>query len=103
MSFSGSRENRSERLESVRIAEQGAVLMAETLHIFRETASGTPGAFVLEPGLIARTWWLLRRSLVAAYEDNCFSVAKGAAYSFLLSLFPILTTLTSILIQANAR
>jgi len=77
--------------------------MAETLHIFRETASGTPGAFVLEPGLIARTWWLLRRSLVAAYEDNCFSVAKGAAYSFLLSLFPILTTLTSILIQANAR
>ena len=77
--------------------------MAESLHIFRQTASGTPEAYILEPGILPRTWWLLKRSLIAAYEDNCFSVAKGAAYSFLLSLFPILTTLTYILIQANAR
>lgn len=77
--------------------------MAESLHIFSQTASGMPEAFVLEPGVLPRTWWLLKRSLIAAYEDNCFSVAKGAAYSFLLSLFPILTTLTYILIQANAR
>ncbi len=77
--------------------------MAESLHIFSEPTSARPEAFILEPGVLARTWWLLKRSCVAAYEDNCFSVAKGAAYSFMLSLFPILTTLTSILVQANAR
>lgn len=77
--------------------------MAESLHIFRETTSAYPEAYILEPGLLARTWWLLKRSCLAAYEDNCFSVAKGAAYSFMLSLFPILTTLTSILVQVHAR
>ena len=41
--------------------------------------------------------------MIAAYEDNCFSIAKGAAYSFLLSLFPVLTTLTALLIRANAQ
>lgn len=62
-----------------------------------------PQFIIIEPGLAARTFWLLRRSFVAAYEDNCFGIAKGAAYSFFLSLFPILTTLTYILLQANAR
>ena len=47
--------------------------------------------------------WLLRRACIAAYEDNCFGIAKGVAYSFLLSLFPILTTLTSILVQVRAQ
>jgi membrane protein len=56
---------------------------------------------VIQPGLAARLWWLLRRAVIAAYEDNCFSIAKGAAYSFLLSLFPVLTTLTAILIQVR--
>jgi len=37
------------------------------------------------------------------YEDNCFGIAKGAAYSFFLSLFPVLTTITSILVQVNAQ
>src|SRR5260370_18122255 len=58
---------------------------------------------IIQPGIVARLWWLLRRAFVAAYEDNCFSIAKGAAYSFLLSLFPILTTLTAVLIRADAR
>jgi membrane protein len=57
---------------------------------------------IIEPDFLARTWWLLRSAFVAAYEDNCFGIAKGAAYSGLLSLFPILTLLTAILIQANA-
>ena len=52
---------------------------------------------------LARFWWLLRRAFIAAYEDSCFSIAKGAAYSFLLSLFPVLTALTSLLIQARAQ
>ena len=62
-----------------------------------------PESIIIEPSFLARNWWLLRRAFVAAYEDNCFGIAKGAAYSFLLSLFPILTTLTAILIQANAQ
>src|SRR5947209_12602253 len=60
-------------------------------------------AIVVQPGLLKRTWWLLRRAFIAAYEDNCFSIAKGAAYSFLLSLFPVLTTLTAILIQVRGQ
>ncbi len=60
-------------------------------------------SIVIEPGLLALNWWLLRRAFIAAYEDNCFGIAKGAAYSGLLSLFPILTILTAVLIQANAQ
>jgi membrane protein len=45
---------------------------------------------------------LLRRAAVSAYRDNCFGIAKGAAYSALLSFFPVLTTLTALLVQANA-
>jgi membrane protein len=61
-----------------------------------------PKFLIIEPGFFARNAWLLRRAFIAAYEDNCFGIAKGAAYSFLLSLFPVLTTLTAVLIQANA-
>jgi membrane protein len=43
-----------------------------------------------------------RRAAVSAYRDNCFGIAKGAAYSALLSFFPVLTTVTAILVQANA-
>jgi membrane protein len=57
---------------------------------------------IIEHGFFARTWWLLRGAFMAALEDNCFSIAKGAAYSGLLSLFPIITLLTAILIQVNA-
>jgi len=59
-------------------------------------------SIIIEPSYLAKTWWLLRRAFVAAYEDNCFGIAKGAAYSGLLSLFPILAVLTAVLVQANA-
>lgn len=52
---------------------------------------------------ISRLWWFFRRAWIAAYEDNCFGIAKGAAYSALLSFFPVLTTTTAILVQANAE
>lgn len=45
---------------------------------------------------------ILHRAFVSAYRDNAFGVAKGAAYSALLSFFPVFTTLTAILVQANA-
>lgn len=79
--------------------------MAEAVSTSAETkASKAPSEIVvIQPGLISRTFWLLRRAFIAAYEDNCFSIAKGAAYSFLLSLFPVLTTFTSILIQVRAQ
>ena len=58
---------------------------------------------IVEPSYLARNFWLLRRAVIAAAEDNCFSISKGAAYSFLLSLFPVLTTMAYLLIQAQAR
>lgn len=50
-----------------------------------------------------RTWRLIVNTCVAAYEDNCFGIAKGVAYSSLLSLFPVLTSIAAILVQANAQ
>ena len=47
-------------------------------------------------------FWLLRRSLIAAFNDGCFSIAKGAAYSALLSFFPVLTSAATILLQTRA-
>jgi membrane protein len=60
-------------------------------------------SIIVEPGLVRRTIWLLRRAFIAALEDNCFSIAKGAAYSFLLSVFPVLTALTSLLVTVRAQ
>jgi membrane protein len=47
--------------------------------------------------------WLLRRSVVAAFDDNCFAIAKGAAYSALLSFFPVLASAATILVQTRAE
>lgn len=52
---------------------------------------------------MSRFWGLLRRGFIAAYEDGCFGIAKGAAYSALLSFFPVLTSLAAILVRANAE
>jgi membrane protein len=65
-------------------------------------AAGQYGVFAERRSAVARFWWLLRRACISAYEDNVFGIAKGAAYSALLSFFPVLTTLTAILVQANA-
>lgn len=45
---------------------------------------------------------MLRAAVIATVEDNSLSIAKGAAYSSLLSFFPVLTTLAAILVQAKA-
>ena len=45
---------------------------------------------------------LLNRALIATQIDGCLGVAKAAAYSGLLALFPVLTSITTILVQANA-
>lgn len=45
---------------------------------------------------------ILRRAFVNSLYDGCWGLAKGAAYSGLLSLFPVLSSLAAILLQANA-
>jgi membrane protein len=46
--------------------------------------------------------YLLKNTLLAALDDGCFGIAKGAAYSSLLSFFPILTSAATILVQTRA-
>jgi membrane protein len=54
--------------------------------------------------LTPRTFfWLLRRSAVAAFDDGCLGIAKGAAYSALLSFFPILASAAALLVQMRAE
>jgi len=59
-----------------------------------------PGDVRLNPRTFA---WLLRRSVYASFDDGCFSMAKGAAYSALLSFFPVLTSAATILVQTRAE
>lgn len=46
--------------------------------------------------------FLLKRTLLSALDDGCFGIAKGAAYSSLLSFFPVLTSAATILVQTRA-
>jgi membrane protein len=46
--------------------------------------------------------YLLRRALFASFDDGLFTIAKGAAYSALLSFFPVLATAATILVQMRA-
>ena len=47
--------------------------------------------------------WLVRRSFFAAFDDGCFGAAKGAAYSALLSFFPVLASAAALLVQTRAE
>jgi membrane protein len=46
--------------------------------------------------------YLLWRALFASFNDGLFTIAKGAAYSALLSFFPILATAATFLVQTRA-
>ncbi len=61
-----------------------------------------PRFYLIEAGKFSRFLGVLRAALVATIQDNSLSIAKGAAYSSLLSFFPVLTTLAAVLVQANA-
>jgi len=65
--------------------------------------SATPSLYVERSGPLLRFWGLFRQACVAAYEDNCFGIAKGAAYSSLLAFFPVLASIAAILAQINAE
>jgi len=65
--------------------------------------SATPRIYVGEVGFLARLWSLLQEAFIGLYSDGCFAIAKGAAYSAVLAFFPILTTLATVLVEANAE
>jgi membrane protein len=54
------------------------------------------------PSKLRTFFRLLRGALVAAYQDGCLGTAKGAAYSALLSFFPLLATIATVLVHARA-
>lgn len=47
--------------------------------------------------------YLLKQTLLSALDDGCFGIAKGAAYSALLSFFPVLTSAATILVQTRGE
>jgi membrane protein len=47
--------------------------------------------------------FLLRRALFASFDDGLFTIAKGAAYSALLSFFPVLATAATVFVQTRAE
>ena len=47
--------------------------------------------------------YILQRTLLAAIDDGCFWIAKGAAYSAILSFFPVLTSAAAILVMTRAE
>lgn len=72
-------------------------------HAPGDALPATPRPIIIEPALIPRTLWLVRRAFIAALEDNCYGIAKGAAYSGLLAAFPVITTIAAILVQIQAQ
>jgi membrane protein len=67
------------------------------------TGSEISGVIAVEPKGLKRLWRLLIRTFIVAFEDNCFGIAKGAAYSALLAFFPVLASLAAILVQVRAE
>jgi membrane protein len=59
-------------------------------------AQPTPGGLILAPAL-ARFWRLFRLSVWRAFEHDAFAIAKASAYSSILTFFPALLVLGSVL------
>ncbi len=66
-------------------------------------ATSAPKLYLERSGPLLRFWGLFRQAWVAGYEDNCFGIAKGAAYSALLAFFPVLASIAAILAKVNAE
>src|SRR5579862_4983676 len=66
-------------------------------------SSHEPKLHLIQRGHWSRFWPLLRVAALALYRDGCLGIAKGVAYSALLSFFPVLTTIAAILVQARAE
>lgn len=64
--------------------------------------STEPKLYLMQPSFWSYLWGLLRSAAIGLYRDGCIGIAKGAAYSALLSFFPVLTTLAAVLVEAKA-
>jgi len=64
-------------------------------------AQTSPRIYITQPGYWGRIGWQLRTSAVALFDDGCLGIAKGVAYSALLSFFPVLTSLATVLVQTQ--
>lgn len=53
--------------------------------------------------LSSRVSLILRHAAISTWRNGLIDTAKGAAFSALLSFFPVLTTLATVLVQANAE
>jgi len=62
-----------------------------------------PKLYLFEQSFWSYLWGLLRSASIGLYQDGCLGIAKGAAYSALLSFFPVLTTLAAVLFEAKAE
>ena len=62
----------------------------------------SPNIYTADVGIATRFWSRLRAAFQSTYEDGCFGIAKGAAYSSLLAFFPVITTVATVLVQSNA-
>ncbi len=62
----------------------------------------SPSLYLDRPGPVQRFWGLFHQATIATFEDNCFGIAKGAAYSSLLAFFPVLASLAAIFASVNA-
>jgi membrane protein len=58
--------------------------------------------YLIQGSFWERLWQLLKAAANGLSNNNSFGIAKGAAYSALLSFFPVLTTLAAILVQVRA-
>src|ERR1700733_14498095 len=64
--------------------------------------SASPRLYLDRPGPLIQFWGVFRQACIAAYEDNCFGIAKGAAYSSLLAFFPVLASSAVLVLRVNA-
>lgn len=67
-----------------------------------DSVAPSPKIYVADVGWLVRFWSQLRAAAKSMLDDGCLGIAKGAAYSSLLAFFPILTTLATLLVVANA-
>lgn len=58
---------------------------------------------LMEESYWIRLWRLMHKAAMGTYRHDCLGIAKGAAYSALLSFFPVLTTVAALLVQARAE
>jgi len=59
--------------------------------------------YLIEASFWARLGKVFKAAGHNFIRDNCFGTAKAAAYSALLSFFPVLTTVAAILVQTRAE